>query len=141
MHRYILKQLVPAFVLLTLSCGGDDPFSPTVQNVAGSYQATTLTATESGITTNLLQLGATIEIVLNENGTTTGRLFAPGLDEGGGDVDVDLVGTWTLNGDTVTFEQEGDSFIPQVPFVAGRNQLRGEDSIGTVLVRITLTKE
>jgi hypothetical protein len=140
MYRPALK-LAPIVVLLTLSCGGDDPFSPTVQNVAGSYQASSLTGTQSGVTLNLLSLGATVAMVLNEDGTTTGRVFAPGLDEGGQDLDVDLAGTWTLQGETVTFNQAGDTFIRDVPFTVGRNRLQGEDTFSGVLVRLTLTKQ
>jgi hypothetical protein len=140
MYRPALK-LAPIVVLLTLSCGGDDPFSPTVQNVAGSYQASSLTGTQSGVTVNLLSLGASVEIVLNENLTTTGRVFAPGLDEGGQDLDVDLAGTWSLQGETVTFNQAGDTFIRDVPFTVGRNRLQGEGTFSGVLVRLTLTKE
>jgi len=140
MHRSAWKHL-PVFLLLTLACGGDDPFSPTVENVSGSYQASSLTGTESGITLNLLSLGATVAIVLNPDGTTTGRIFAPGLDEGGQDLDVDLAGTWTLQGETVTFNQPGDTFIRDVPFTVGRNRLQGEGTFNTVTVRLTLTKE
>jgi len=141
MQRSALK-LVPMIVLLTLACGGDDePFSPTVQDVAGSYQASSLTGTQSGITVNLLSLGATVAIVLNEDLTTTGRVFAPGLDENGQDLDVDLTGTWTLQGETVTFNQTGDTFIRDIPFTVGRNRLQGEGTFNTITVRLTLTKE
>lgn len=140
MHRSAMS-VAPVLLLLTLSCGGDDPFTPTVQNVAGSYQASSLTGTQSGITVNLLSLGATVAIVLNEDGTTTGRVFAPGLDVGGQDLDVDLAGTWTLQGETVTFEQTGDTFIRDVPFTVGRNRLQGESTFGGVLVRLTLTRQ
>ena len=135
------SKLVTLMLFLTISCGGDEPFSPTVQNVAGSYQASSLTGTQSGITVNLLSLGATVAIVLNENGTTTGRVFAPGLDEGGQDLDVDLAGTWTLQGETVTFNQTGDTFIRDIPFTVGRNRLQGEGTFNTITVRLTLTKE
>jgi hypothetical protein len=141
MYRPTLK-LLPILMLLTLSCGGDDPpFTPTLESVAGSYQASSLTGTQSGITVNLLSLGASVAIVLNENGTTTGRVFAPGLDDGGQDLDVDLAGTWSLQGETVTFNQAGDSFIRDVPFTVGRNRLQGEGTFKTVTVRLTLTKE
>ena len=141
MHRSC-PRLLPVLLFLTLSCGGDDePFSPTVQDVAGSYQASSLTGTQSGITVNLLSLGASVEMVLNENGTTSGRVFAPGLDEGGQDLDVDLAGTWTLQGETVTFNQTGDTFIRDVPFTVTPNRLRGEGTFNGVTVRLTLTKE
>lgn len=136
------RQLLSGFLLLALSCGGDDdPFSPTVQDVAGSYQASSLTGTQSGITVNLLSLGASVEMVLNEDGTTTGRVFAPGLDEGGQDLDIDLAGTWTLQGETVTFSHPGDTFIRDVPFTARPNQLQGEGTFRTVTIRLTLTKQ
>jgi hypothetical protein len=141
MHRSVLK-LVPMIVLLTLSCGGDDPpFSPTVQTVAGTYRATRLTGTQSGITVNLLSLGASVEMVLNEDGTTTGRVFAPGLEQGGQDLDIDLAGTWTLQGETVTFSHSGETFIRDVPFTVGRNRLDGEGTFRTVTIRLTLTKQ
>jgi hypothetical protein len=140
MYKPALK-LVPFFLLLTLGCGGDDSFSPTVENVAGTYQASTLTATQSGITVNLLSLGGAVDIVLNQDGTTTGRVFAPGLDQGGQDLDVDLAGTWTLQGETVTFDQAGNTFIRDIPFTAGPNRLQGEGTFNTVTVRLTLTKD
>jgi hypothetical protein len=134
-------KLASVVAFLTLSCGGDEAFTPTVENIAGSYQASSLTGTQSGITVNLLSLGATVAIVLNEDGTTTGRVFAPGLDEGGEDLDVDLAGTWTLQGETVTFNQAGDTFIRDIPFTVGRNRLQGEGTFNTVTVRLTLTKD
>jgi hypothetical protein len=140
MYKPALK-LVPFFLLLTLGCGGDDSFSPTVKNVAGTYQASTLTATQSGITVNLLSLGGAVDIVLNQDGTTTGRVFAPGLDQGGQDLDVDLAGTWTLQGETVTFDQAGNTFIRDIPFTAGPNRLQGEGTFNTVTVRLTLTRD
>jgi hypothetical protein len=140
MYKPALK-LVPFFLLLTLGCGGDDSFSPTVENVAGTYQASTLTATQSGITVNLLSLGGAVDIVLNQDGTTTGRVFAPGLDQGGQDLDVDLAGTWTLQGETVTFDQAGNTFIRDIPFTAGPNRLQGEGTFNTVTVRLTLTRD
>jgi hypothetical protein len=58
-HR-LMRTLITPLVLLTASCGGDDPFSPTIENVAG------------------------------------------------------------------TFEQPGETFLRDVPFVASRNQLQAE---------------
>jgi hypothetical protein len=133
---------MPAFLLLVLSCGGDEPpFTPTPESVVGSYQATRLTGTQSGITVNLLSLGASVEMVLNEDGTTTGRVFAPGLEQGGQDLDIDLAGTWTLQGETVTFSHSGETFIRDVPFTVGRDRLDGEGTFRTVTIRLTLTKQ
>ncbi len=137
------RELRAAAILLLAACGGDGtPFSPTVENVAGTYQANTLTATQGNTTTDLLDLGASLTLTLNADGTTEGQLLGPGLDEGGGDLDVDLAGTWTLSSGTVTFDQpEGDSFVRNVPFTADRNRLTGEGNFLGTTIRAVLTKQ
>jgi hypothetical protein len=134
-----------AIIALTLalalgSCGGEDSFSPTVETVAGSYTASSLTLSSSVGTTDLLALGSTVAITLATNGTTTGRLFVPGGADDGSDLDVDLAGTWTLSGSIVTFNQTGDSFIPEVEFTAGPNQLNGEGMFSGAIIRLVLAK-
>jgi hypothetical protein len=138
---------VPAVALcLALAVAGcgddDDPFSPTVENVAGSYTASTFTAESDLVgTLDLLAMGATVSVTLNEDGTTTGRLFVPEGGEEGGDLDVDLAGTWSLTGDTVTFSQTGDSFIRDVDFVASENRLTGEGKFDDTDLLLVLTKD
>jgi hypothetical protein len=131
-------------LVLTLGgvgCGDDDSFSPTVETVAGSYTATTFTVSSVVGNINLLAGGATVTMNLASDGTTTGRLFVPGGDEDGSDLDRDLTGTWSLTGSTVTFEQTADSFIPDVEFIASANRLTGEDTFDGGTVRLVLTKE
>jgi len=91
-------------------------------------------------TSDFLNLGATLTLTLNADGTTEGRLLAPGLDEEGGDVDVDLVGTWMLAGSIVTFDQPGDTFLPDLPFTADRDRLTGEETSAGTTTRVILTK-
>ena len=134
-----------ATIALTLalvlgSCGGEDTFSPTVESVTGSYTASALTLRSSVGTTDLLAFGSTVAITLAADGTTSGRLFVPGGDDDGSDLDVDLAGTWTLSGSTVTFSQTGDSFIREVEFTAGPNQLNGEGEFSGALIRLVLRK-
>jgi hypothetical protein len=136
---------IRATIALTLalalgSCGGEDTFSPTVESVAGSYTASSLTLTSSVGTTDLLALGSTVDITLAADGTTSGRLFVPGGDDDGSDLDVDLAGTWTLSGSTVTFNQTGNSFIREVEFTAGPDQLNGEGEFSGAIVRLVLRK-
>jgi hypothetical protein len=126
-----------AFVLG--ACGGDG-FSPTTETVAGSYTATTFTITSPVGTTDLLALGATVTITLAGDGTTTGHLFVPAGAAGGGDLDADIAGTWTLAGSTVTFSQTADTFIRDAAFAAGANRLTGEDTFSGVTVRLVLSK-
>ena len=77
---------------------------------------------------------------MNQDGTTSGRLLAPGLGENGADLDEDLAGTWTLEGSTVIFDQTGDTFIRDVPFTADPNRLNAEGAFGGAVVRAVLTK-
>ncbi|HKU62757.1 MAG TPA: hypothetical protein VJQ44_16165 [Gemmatimonadales bacterium] len=124
--------------LAMAGCGGDDnnAFSPTVANVAGTYNATVFTAG----TMNLLSAGATVRVVLNPDGTTTGHLHVPGGDEGGGDLDADLAGTWTLSGNTVTFSQSSDTFIKDVEFTAAQNSLDARGTVQGVAIHLALAK-
>jgi hypothetical protein len=124
-----------------IACGGDDSFSPTVENVAGSYTATTFTLSSVVGTINLLGTGAIVTLNLASDGTTTGRLFVPGGADDGSDLDEDLVGTWSLTDSTVTFEQVADTFIPDVDFVASANRLTGEGTFSGGTIRLVLTKE
>lgn len=138
-----LRAVAFCLALATVACGDDDdPFSPTMENVAGSYTASTFTA-QSDLFGNvdLLATGATVSVTLDEDGTTTGRLFVPDAGDDGGDVDVDLAGTWTLTGDTVTFSQTGDSFIRDVDFVASENRLTGEGTFDDTDLLLVLTKD
>ena len=123
-------------------CGGDDdPFSPTVETVAGTYNATLFTVDDPSLgMLNLLSMGATVRLVLNPDGTTTGHLFVPDLGEEDGEVNADLTGTWTLNGNKVTFSQSADTFIRDVEFTASQNSLESEGTIDGTTIRIALAK-
>jgi hypothetical protein len=125
--------------LALASCGGEN-FSPTVDNVAGSYTASTFTITTTAGTVNLLAVGAIAAITLADDGTTTGQLFVPGGADNGGDLDADLAGTWTLDGSTVTFDQAANTFLPVVDFAASRNRLTAEDTFGGQTIRLVLAK-
>ena len=140
-RRDALQAIVALTLALALgSCGGEDTFSPTMEAVAGSYTASSLTLVSSVGTTDLLALGSTVAITLAPDGTTSGRLFVPGGADDGSDLDVDLSGTWTLSGSTVTFNQAGDSFIRDVEFTAKPNQLNGEGVFSGATVRVVLGK-
>jgi hypothetical protein len=85
-------------------------------------------------------LGATLTLTLNADGTTEGRLLGPGLGDGGEDLDVDLAGTWTLADATVTFDQQGESFLAAVPFDVERDRLTGEGMFLGTTIRVVLSK-
>jgi hypothetical protein len=136
----LFRGILAVAILLAPACGDETPFSPTVENVSGTYEATTLTSTQGNVTTDLLDLGAALTLTLNADGTTEGRLSGPGLDEGGEDLDIDLAGTWTLVDGTVDFDQQGDSFLSSVPFAVERDRLTGEGTFVGTTIRVVLSK-
>ena len=141
MRAGLTRRLTVGLLVAAAACGGDDDgFSPTVETVAGVYEAQILTLTTSTGTVDLLALGAIVDVTLAEDGTTAGRLFVPGAVVGGGDVDEDLAGTWSLSGSTVTFVQAADTFIRDVQFTATQNLLTGEDVFDGATVRLVLVR-
>lgn len=134
------SRFAPAALVLLLACGGSDSFTPTEETVAGAYEATAFTVTSGAGTTDLLGAGATVDATLAPDGTTSGRLFVPGADEDGSDLDEDLTGTWTLAGQTVTFDQTADTFIGEAEFIAGNNTLTAEGTFIGLSVFLQLVK-
>lgn len=135
--RSLGRILVFGLALTAAACA-DDPLSPE-ERVAGEYTATTLTVNQGGATFDALQTGARLDIILRENGTTTGRLFVPQGDEDGGDFEADLTGTFTVSedGQRVTFDQAADTFIRDVEFTVQGNQLVS-NALG---VQVVLTRQ
>jgi hypothetical protein len=103
MKAAMLRSMALVLAVLAGGCGDDDDgFNPTIETVAGSYTASTFTIEDETGTIDLLALDASVSATLNEDGTTTGQLFVPEGDEDGSDLEADLAGTWTLEGDTLT---------------------------------------
>lgn len=138
--RALRRSAVAVMWAALLASCGDDGFSPTVDNVAGSYTASSFTVTSPAGTVDLLALGATVEVTLAPDGSSTGRLFVPGGAEDGSDLDEELTGTWSLSGSTVTFSQSADTFIRDAQFTAGRDRLTAEGTFGGQTIRVVLTK-
>jgi hypothetical protein len=132
-----LRRAVLALSLAVAACGGDDDgFSPSMSNVSGSYHATTFTAGQS----NLLALGATVDVTLLSNGTTTGHLTVPLAGDNGTTLEEDLAGTWTLSGNTVTFSQSAGTLIEAATFTAEENRLTGSGTFKELALLLVLTK-
>jgi hypothetical protein len=147
-----LASLPLLFILALGACeqspSGIDPSLAAMQKVAGSYVAssaygaTRFNTIIEGQTTNWLAKGAVLQINLSADGTTTGRLLVPGMDEGGGDFDKDLAGRWSLKGDTVHFEQSADTFVRDMPFLVRGNTLQGDGDFGNGnRIQVTFTKQ
>ena len=129
-----------AIALFLASCGGDDGFSPTVDNVSGSYSASSFTITSSSGLVDLLATGASMQVTLTPEGATTGRLLIPGTDMGGGD-DEDLTGTWMLTGGKVTISPTGPSVLRFAEFTAAPDRLSGERVLSGDTLRLVLSRD
>jgi hypothetical protein len=98
----------------------------------------TFTVTSTTPPTDLLALGMTLTLTLAPDGTSTGRLFLAGGGDNG--ADIDLTGTWTLSGRSVTFNQSANTFIRDAVFTAGPNTLTTAGTFGDTTLRLVLTK-
>jgi hypothetical protein len=133
------KTLVWAAGSLALLTACSDAL--TVDDLAGSYSATTFTTQEGSATTDWLTGGASIHVTLSAAGNTSGRLFVPGGNEDGSDLDADLTGTWALAGSQVTFQHSADTFLRDMPFTVDAGRLIGEATFSGVTVRVVLERD
>lgn len=121
--------------LLTAACMGGETTAPSpemalvgIYSAEGAYGAVVFTTETPGGTDSVdwLAKGASIRLVLNADMTTAGRLFVPGADEEGSDMDLDLTGTWELAGDQVMLSHEADTFLRDLPLTVRGERLVGE---------------
>lgn len=141
--RNILRRGATLCLALALAgCGDDDDgFSPTVDDVAGAYAASTFTLRSGDAEFDLLALGASVSATLDADGTTAGRLFVPGGVGGEGEIDEDLAGTWTLSGATVSFSPSASTLISDVDFAVGPGTLTGEGIYMGAVLLLVLTRD
>lgn len=136
----LLPRSLALAVPLILGCGSDAPLSPTVGGVAGTYTATSFTATNSTGAADLLAAGSSVNAVLKADGTTSGHLLVPAAVAGGVAVDEDLTGTWTLSGTTVSFSQSADTFLRDLVFTVSGTKLVGDGVFSGTTLHIVLTR-
>ncbi len=141
MRKYAVRHgaVLLWFAMLVVACGGD-PAGPSMAEVAGSYQATRFTTITGGVSTDELAAGAEIALELETDGAAFGVLFVPQGDEGGGDLDLSLDGTWRLSGNTVTLESTADAFLGDVPLTVVGETLVGDRMFFGTFIQMTLTR-
>jgi hypothetical protein len=128
-----------ALAAVLLGCGDDNGFTP--ESVAGAYFASTLLVTQNGITADVLALGGSLDIALVGDGTVAGHLFVPHGDENGADLDVDLQGTWLLNGKVLTFDMPNvDTFVRDTPFTVGTDTLTADHTFNDTRIQLVLSR-
>jgi hypothetical protein len=129
---------VGAAALLAVTACGDEPLSPT--SLAGTFSATTFTFTMGAQSVDVLASGGVLIIEIFTDGTTDGVLFLPAALVGT-DFTESMVGTYTIAGSTVQFQQSADTFVRNIIFEAsGTTTLRGVGTFNGITVRVTLTE-
>lgn len=137
--RVFLSVLAGVF-LVSAACG-ESSTGPSPADVAGSYEATTLTVTDGGSTIDALADGASITVTLDGDGTTAGTFVVPAsMSESGEEEVLDLQGTWTLEGRNVSLDHGADTFLRDMTLRAGDGRLEGEETFGSETVRVVLER-
>ena len=143
-----IRTLTMAFLVAALGCGdggsGTTGISggPTIpETVDGTYNATALTLTEPGGTTDLLAEGVAIALTLTPAGATTGSMTVPAdFSESGEDEVVSLLGTYTYDPDTgiVILAHAADTFLRETTLHAKGTELTGTFDGGTYTITMKL---
>jgi len=137
MLTFARRAMIPVgLAVLNATCKDQ---APTIEELVGVYEAIVFTTEEDGTTIDRLATGASITLTLELEGSTTGRLFVPGGGEDGSDLDAELTGSWTLNGDTVELSHAADTFLRDMTFTAEGMQLSGQATFG-VTITVVLAK-
>lgn len=129
-------------VAAMVSCAADtQPQAPEVDAAVGAYRATSLTVSVAGQAHDVLATGGLLDLALLANGTTSGRLLAPDVDNSGQTLDASLAGKWTRTGDTVRFSQAADTFVRDAAWAIGNQVLSTTKVVGTTVIVAVLTKQ
>ena len=128
-------QKLPSFlavaVVAAVACS--DAFKPTIENVSGDYQMESFSTDSAGVHKDWVTAGASMEILLTPLGDVIGQLIVPGDT-------ISMLGTWELSGNTVNFTQDGDTFVRDMDWIAGKDHLSGDKTFGAVRVRVVLKR-
>ena len=115
------------------ACKVEDPFIPSPENMAGAYHAVEMVAADTQAVHDWLAAGATLDLNLTVDGTTTGHLFLPNSVTKSGDFDADMAGTWLLTGNVIQFGQPVSTFVRAIDFSAGPDRIVGDKTFGDSL--------
>ena len=126
-----LTSFLAVAVVAAVACS--DPFKPTTENVTGDYQLESFTTDSAGVHRDWVAAGASMEIFLTPLGDVIGQLIVP-LDT------ASMLGTWELTGTAVHFTQDADTFVRDVDWIASESHLSGDETFGSVRVRVVLKK-
>lgn len=138
--------LVLLSFLFFAACSEDNTNEPEINlgdNVFGKYSTTTFTLTkDNDQPIDMFELGSYVNIELHSDNTCTGVFFVPdtmGLSPDG-EQSYDLQGTFSVENDTLKFNQNADTFIRNIKWKATNLSLIGKYETSSVKVELTLSK-
>ena len=138
----VMRSLAPIAMMVATAACGSDSTGPQSPSLSGSYTAFQWVTTGGSGQTDQLLAGSTLQITLNDNGTTTGHMHVA-ASNGNPAVDFDMAGSWTQSGNTIDFTQTADTFMNDMvfavqPIATGVVDLVGEQVFSGTDVKLTL---
>lgn len=131
------RVLLPALVSLSavLSCGTEP------SDVFGNWVATTFVVTPTGqAAIDLIPIGGTLAINIDEDNFTTGQLNVPAV-AGQPAFQADMAGSAIVTETAVVFQQSADTFVRDLTWTRGTMVLTvTNQSVGGASYTITLTR-
>jgi hypothetical protein len=140
MPRFFFKSILLLAVAISAAACGDSN-APTGVPV-GTYTAILFRTTGASGQRDELAAGSTINLNLASNGTTSGHLHVAASASNPA-LDADMAGTWREAGDVVTFSQQADTFVKDMPFTLSNDPVKGwilvgDKSFNSVRIQLTL---
>lgn len=138
------RRSVALGTLLSVALLGGCSDSPSSAGpLAGSYSATVMRVQPAGEpVVDLLAGGATLDVTIGEDNTTSGLLYVPkALADEPEDLLESMAGTVEVSGGSLRFRQTADTFVKDLVWtVSGRTISVTNQTIGGVAFTITLTR-
>lgn len=129
------------------------PTGPVARDeIVGMFDAIEMIFISGADTTDVLAVGGSLSLQLEDSAQAGGRLFAPGQGAAGSDIDEDMDGIWTYNviGRVVTFTQQSPSFVGGAVFRPARTpdgfgleltaSVASDQFLGNAAVEVTLLR-
>lgn len=119
----------PVVIMAAVAAGLSACGNPTStdRGVVGSYVAMEWTIVSSTTTHDLIAGGGHLDLALASDGTTTGEFFIPaGVSPEPREQRVSMAGTWSQDGDIVTFSMPGDTYVRFVDWTVSGRQLTSQ---------------
>jgi len=136
-----IPRLLAVGAVLTTAVACSDSFKPTTEDILGMYKVESFTTDSAGTSHDLFAAGATLELIILPFGDVVGALNVPPIPPDTATFYASMNGTWALNGNTVRFTQDADSFVRDMDWIADMDRLSGDKSFGAVRVRVVLKRQ